>query len=83
MSGENDRMGQISNINLSACRIFGYLRKEDLLNKGVKILMPNIYAKNHDEFIRSAVIKSSEPISNKDKNVYGRHTSGYIFPVSL
>jgi PAS domain S-box-containing protein len=40
ISGENDRMGLISNINLSACRIFGYLRKEELIGKNIKILMP-------------------------------------------
>jgi PAS domain S-box-containing protein len=83
LSGENDRMGLISNINLSACRIFGFLRKEELLGKNVKVLMPQIYSKNHDEFIRNAILKSAEQISNKERSVYGRHTSGYIFPISL
>lgn len=32
LSGESDRMGHISNLNLSACRIFGYFRREELLN---------------------------------------------------
>jgi hypothetical protein len=40
ISGENDRMGMISNINLSACRIFGFLRKEELITKNIKVLMP-------------------------------------------
>ena len=53
-------MGLISNINLSACRIFGFLRKEELLGKNVKVLMPQIYSKNHDEFIRNAILKSAE-----------------------
>lgn len=83
ISGENDRMGFISNINLSACRIFGYLRKEELLSKNIKILMPNIYSYNHDEFVRSACMKSVDQITNKERSVYGRHTSGYIFPISL
>jgi hypothetical protein len=83
ISGENDRMALISNINLSACRIFGFLRKEELIGKNVKVLMPTIYAFNHDDFLRSAVIKSAEAISNRERQVYGRHTSGYIFPVSL
>ncbi len=83
ISGENDRMGLISNINLSACRVFGYLRKEELLGKNVKVLMPPIYSHNHDEFVRTACMKSSEQITNKERSVYGRHTSGYIFPLSL
>jgi PAS domain S-box-containing protein len=60
LSGENDRMALISNINLSACRIFGFLRKEELLGKNVKVLMPHIYSRNHDEFIRNAILKSAE-----------------------
>jgi PAS domain S-box-containing protein len=83
ISGENDRMGLISNINLSACRIFGFLRKEELLGKNVKVIMPPLYAQHHDEFVRAAIIKSVDAISNKERSVYGRHTSGYIFPVSL
>jgi hypothetical protein len=67
LSGENDRMALISNINLSACRIFGFLRKEELLGKNVKILMPSLYAYNHDEFVRSAIIKSAEAISNRER----------------
>lgn len=58
ISGENDRMGMISNINLSTCRVFGYLRKEEIMNRNVKIIMPSIYQTYHDEFLRSAVLKS-------------------------
>lgn len=76
-------MGLVSNINLSACRVFGFLRKEELLNKNIKILMPPIYSQHHDEFVRSACMKSADQITNKERSVFGRHTSGYIFPVSL
>lgn len=38
ISGETDRLGHIQNLNLSACRIFGYLRKEELINKNIKVL---------------------------------------------
>ena len=83
ISGENDRIGIISNINLSACRIFGYFRKEELLNKNVKVLMPHIYSQFHDEFLRNACMKPPDQIANKERSVYGRHTSSYIFPLTL
>jgi len=83
LSGETDRMGHISNLNLSACRIFGYFRREDLLNQNVKILMPSIYAHRHDEIVRNACMRSAEQFSNRERNVFGKHTSGFIFPVSL
>lgn len=83
ISGENDLMGLISNMNLSACRIFGFFRKEDLVNKNVKVLTPNVYAIHHDEFIKTALLKSSEQLTNKERSVYGKHISGYIFPISL
>ena len=57
LSGENDRMGLISNVNLSACRVFGFLRKEELFNKNIKMLMPSIYAHYHDDFLRTASMK--------------------------
>eukprot|EP00347_Sterkiella_histriomuscorum_P005463 403356519 len=83
LSGENDRLGLISNLNLSACRVFGYLRKEELINKNIKVLQPGIYSFYHDEFIRSALLKSSEQMTNKERSIYGKHISGYIFPLSL
>jgi len=33
--------------------------------------------------VRAAILKSAEQITNKERSVYGRHTSGYIFPISL
>jgi len=83
LSGETDRMGHVSNINLSACRVFGYLHREEILHQNVKMLMPNIYARFHDEIVRTACMKSNEQFSNKERNVFGRHSSGFVFPASL
>ena len=76
-------MGFITNLNMSACRVFGFFRKEELLNRNVKVLTPSIYSYFHDEFLRAALMKSTELMSNKERSVYGRHISGYIFPLGL
>ena len=83
ISGENDRLGVISNLNLSACKIFGFLRKEELINKNVKVLQPPIYQASHDEFIRVALLKQGDQQHNRERSVFGKHISGYIFPLSL
>lgn len=67
--------------------MFGYL-KEDLLGREnkVNILMPDIFAEKHDEFLRSFHERDNVEISNmfmKPRTVYGKHKSKYIFPVNL
>lgn len=51
ISGESERLGIITQCNLSACRSFGYNKKEDLLHHEVEILMPRIYARYHKKFL--------------------------------
>lgn len=40
---------------MSACRIFGHSKKDEIINKEVEILMPKIYAKYHKKFVESAM----------------------------
>lgn len=51
ISGESDRLGVITQVNMSACRVFGYSKKEDLVSHEVEILMPKIYGRYHKQFI--------------------------------
>ena len=79
-SGDKDRMGMITLCNGGACRIFGYGPSE-IKNHNIEKLMPEMYAKNHSKILDDAVTKGSESIHNKERLVFGRHKSGYIFPV--
>lgn len=83
ISGESERLGHILSLNLSMCKVFGYTRKDDLLGKEVEVLMPKIYARQHRKFLESAIGKSGEMINTRERLVFGRHASGYIFPVWL
>ena len=60
ISGESERLGIINQCNMSLCKIFGYTKKEDLLNKEVEMLMPKIYSDNHKEFLKVSGQKQAD-----------------------
>lgn len=45
--------------------------------------MPEMYAKHHAKVLDNALAKGAENIINKDRLVFARHRSGYVFPVWL
>lgn len=72
----------ITQCNAGASRIFGYTPAE-MKNHNVKKLMPEMYAKNHSRILDDALAKGPDNIRNKERLVFARHKSGYIFPVWL
>jgi hypothetical protein len=52
-------------------------------NQKVENLMPELYSKNHQKILEEALAKGPENIPNKERLVFARHKSGYIFPVWL
>ena len=38
ISGETDRLGVINQCNMSLCKIFGYAKRDELINKNIKYL---------------------------------------------
>ena len=53
-------------------------------DRNIKMLMPNIYAANHDKYIESYLDGSKEvTMINKEFMVFGKHKSNYIFPCML
>ena len=82
VSGDLDKIGMITQSNAGATRIFGYQPLE-IRNHNVEKLMPEMYAKNHSKVLEDALIKGPENIPNKERLVFARHKSGYIFPVWL
>ena len=45
--------------------------------------MPEMYAKNHSRVLEEALSKGPENISNKERLVFAKHKSGFIFPIML
>ena len=82
VSGETDKLGLITQCNQGAVRVFGYQQFE-MKNQKVEKLMPEMYGKNHSKILDDALQKGPENIPNKERLVFARHKSGYVFPVWL
>lgn len=82
VTGDNDKIGMVTQCNSGASRIFGYTLNE-MKNHNVEKLMPEMYAKNHSKVLDEALAKGPENIPNKERLVFARHKSSYIFPVWL
>ena len=79
ISGDQQKLGEIINLNMSLCRAFGYTKTE-LLSKNLEILLPDIYAKHHHSFlIRAANTTTAAQVSN-EMFLLGKHKSGYLLP---
>jgi len=78
----NENLGVITQCNAGALRLFGYTIAE-VKNHNVKKLMPEMYAKNHTRVLEKAILKGPDGIPNKERMVFAKHKSGYLFPVWL
>jgi len=52
---------------MSMCKIFGYNKKEDVVNKDVEMLMPHTYSENHKDFLNISSTKTAEQISSRER----------------
>lgn len=62
--------------------MFGFSMNE-MKNYNCEKLMPEMYARNHSRVLKQALAKGADNIPTKERLVFARHKSGYIFPVWL
>jgi len=75
--------GIITSFNPAAVKIFGY-RRDEVVGKNVKILMPASYQKNHDRHIERYNQTGKKTIVNSgQREVIGQHKDGHTFPLDL
>jgi len=74
--------GIIENINNSACRLYGYSKLE-ILGKNIKILMPNPYQSEHDEYLSNYLRTGKGKVIGNEVKVTGLKKDGSIFPMEL
>lgn len=74
--------GIIESINPSACKLFGYT-PEEVIGKNIKILMPNPYHDEHDEYIARYQRTHHPHIIGIGREVKGLTKEGVIFPFRL
>ncbi len=65
-----DRFKKIRMVNKSACKLFGY-HKRELLNENVKILMPAQIADHHDKYVDKYIETHKKTIIGKGRVVTG------------
>jgi PAS domain S-box-containing protein len=77
----NDR-GIMELANPAAERIFGY-RADEMIGQNVKMLMPNPYHDEHDQYIENYKRTRQPKIIGIGREVVGRRKDGSIFPLDL
>lgn len=77
-----DKNGKILNSNHSASRIFGY-SKEEIVNKNIKILIPESYNGKYDTYINHFSNDHQKQVIGFRRELTGRRKDGSNFPIEL
>ncbi len=74
--------GIIQSFNLAAEDIFGY-KAEEVIGKNVKILMPEPFFSEHDNYLNKYLLTGEKNILGTVREVQGRHKDGSIFDMEI
>lgn len=77
-----DQRGTILRVNGAVARLFGY-HQEELLNRNIKILMPEKYGAHHDGYLEQYHRTGEKKIIGIGREVEGRKKTGVVFPCYL
>jgi len=77
-----DEKGIIQEANGAAIRLFAYPR-EELIGKNIKILMPEQYSSQHDEFLSCYIATGIKHIIGEERQLEGKKSDGTVFPLRL
>lgn len=77
-----DEMGIVQSYNKACEKIFGYEAAE-VLGKNVKMLMPQPYASEHDQYLTNYRNTGQARIIGIGREVEGKRKDGSVFPLDL
>jgi PAS domain S-box-containing protein len=77
-----DQKGIVQTVNPAVEKVFGYSPKE-VIGKNVKMLMPEPYFDEHDDYLENYLRTGKKKIINMVREVMGKHKNGSTFPMEL
>ena len=77
-----DDQGIVETMNPAAERIFGFAANE-VIGNNVKMLMPDHYANEHDNFLNNYLLTGEAKIIGLERELEGQRKDGEIFPFDL
>ncbi len=77
-----DESGRVDFFSPGAEEIFGY-KAQEVQGKNVKILMPEPYHSNHDQYLHNYIKTGHKKIIGISQEVKGRRKDGSTFPLSI
>ncbi|WP_150466656.1 EAL domain-containing protein [Francisella sp. SYW-9] len=77
-----DQEGNVAYVNPAVETLFGY-DSEEIIDKNVKVLMPQRYSTKHDKYLEKYLKTNKKNIINSSRTVQGMKKDGTIFPIEL
>ncbi len=77
-----DDRGVIQDFNPACVTLFGYT-PDEAIGQNVKVLMPENYAREHDQYLKNYQDTGKAKIIGIGREVRGRHKNGSEFPMEL
>jgi PAS domain S-box-containing protein len=77
-----DAQGTVETLNPAAALVFGY-RPEEVIGRNVKMLMPEPYHREHDDYVSNYLTTGEARIIGLGREVAGQRKDGSVFPMEL
>ena len=77
-----DEKGIVESANPAVRSVFGY-QPDELLGQNVKILMPEPYAEEHDQYLANYISTGKSRILGVGRELVGKRKDGTVFPMDL